>query len=81
MGYVLTGENKSLLTYYFEAKGPILDPQVESVPFKAFGTGITGLLKRLFLSPVKLFEDISSGIKNAHAPENVESSASPNTGH
>lgn len=81
MGYVLTGDNKSLLTYYFEAKGSILDPQVESVPFKALGTGITGILKRLFLSPVKLFEDISSGIKNIHSPENVESSASPNTGY
>jgi hypothetical protein len=81
MGYILTGDNKCLMTYYFEGKGPILDPQVESVPFKALGTGVTGILKRLFLSPVKLFEDISNGIKKLPAAENVESSASPNTGY
>jgi hypothetical protein len=81
MGYILTGDNKSLITYYFEAKGPILDPQVESVPFKALGTGIMGILKRLFLAPVKVFEDISEGIKKLPAPENVQSSANPNTGY
>jgi hypothetical protein len=80
LGHILTGDNKSLITYYFEVKGPILEPQVEAVPFKALGNGVAGILKRLFLSPVKLFEDISDGIKKLPAPENVESSASPNTG-
>jgi hypothetical protein len=63
LGHILTGENKSLLTYYFEVKGPILNPQVEAVPFKALGNGVSGILKRLFLSPVELFGDISEGIK------------------
>jgi len=81
LGHILTGENKSLITYYFEVKGPILSPQVEAVPFKALGNGVTGILKRLFLSPVKLFEDISDGIKKLPAPEGAQSPASPNTGY
>jgi hypothetical protein len=81
LGHILTGDNKSLMTYYFEAKGPILDPQLEPVPFKALGTAVTGILTRLLLSPVKLFEDIVNGIKKLSTPENVESSASPNTGY
>jgi uncharacterized protein YhdP len=70
LGHILTGENKSLITYYFEVKGPILNPQVEAVPFKALGTGVTGVLKRLFLSPVKLFEDLSESVKKLPALEN-----------
>jgi uncharacterized protein YhdP len=80
LGHILTGENKSLITYYFEVKGPILDPQVEAVPFKALGDGVTGVLKRLFLSPVKLFEDVSDGIKNLPPLENGQTPASQHTG-
>jgi hypothetical protein len=80
LGHILTGENKSLITYYFEVKGPILDPQVEAVPFKALGDGVTGILKRLFLSPVRLFEDVSDGIKNLPPLENGQTPASQHTG-
>jgi len=80
LGHILTGENKSLITYYFEVKGPILDPQVEAVPFKALGDGVTGVLKRLFLSPVKLFEDVSDGIKNLPPLENGQTPARQHTG-
>ena len=81
LGHILTGDNKSLITYYFEVKGPILNPQVEHVPFKNLGTGVTGVLKRLFLSPVKLFEDISDGIKKLPAPENGQTSPTEQSGH
>jgi hypothetical protein len=67
LGHILTGANKSLITYYFEVKGPLLDPQVEHVPFRTLGEGVTGIMKRLFLSPVKLFEDISDGVKHLPA--------------
>jgi uncharacterized protein YhdP len=69
LGHILTGANRSLITYYFEVKGPILNPQVEHVPFKNLGNGVAGILKRLFLSPVKVFEDISEGIKKLPPPE------------
>jgi len=81
LGHILTGDNRSLITYYFEVKGPILDPQVEHVPFKTLGEGVTGILKRLFLSPVKLFEDISIGIKKLPAPENGREKPTEHSGH
>jgi hypothetical protein len=53
---------------------------VEAVPFKALGNGVAGVLKRLFLSPVKLFGDISEGIKKLPAPEDGQSPAGQHTG-
>jgi hypothetical protein len=81
LGHILTGNNRSLITYYFEVKGPILDPQVEHVPFKTLGEGVTGILKRLFLSPVKLFEDVSSGVKKLPEIESGELPSSQYSGH
>lgn len=78
LGHILTGDNKSLITYYFEVKGPILNPEVEHVPFKNLGSGVVGVLKRLFFSPVRLFEDISKGLKSLPAPENgLETTGEP----
>ena len=81
LGHILTGNNRSLITYYFEVNGPILNPQVEHVPFKNLGNGVTGVLKRLFLSPVKLFEDISDSIKNLPAPENGQGKPTEHSGY
>jgi hypothetical protein len=81
LGHILTGDNKSLITYYFEVKGPILNPQVEHVPFKTLGEGVTGIMKRLFLSPVKLFEDVSHGVKKLPPTENGELPSSQHAGH
>ena len=81
LGHILTGDNKSLITYYFEVKGPILNPQVEYVPFKNLGSGVAGVLKRLFFSPVKLFEDISDGLKKLPAPENGRGKPGEQSGH
>jgi hypothetical protein len=81
LGHILTGDNKSLITYYFEVKGPILNPQVEHVPFKNLGEGVTGIMKRLFLSPVKLFEDVSQGVRKLPPTENGELPSRQHTGH
>ena len=80
LGYILTGDNQSLITYYFEVKGPIFNPQVQHVPLKNLGDGVTGVLKRLFLSPVKLFEDISEGIKKLPAPQDEPETIRSQTG-
>jgi hypothetical protein len=69
VGHILTGKNKSLITYYFEVTGPVGNQQVVHVPFKTLGTSVGGVLQRLFLSPVKLFEDISDGLKKLPPPE------------
>jgi hypothetical protein len=49
--------------YYFHAKGPFSSPEVTHVPFKNLGSGAAGILKRLFLTPVKLFKDLSKAAK------------------
>ncbi|MFH1481825.1 MAG: AsmA-like C-terminal region-containing protein, partial [Pseudomonadota bacterium] len=71
LGYVLTGKEKTFLTYYFKVQGPIFDPAVEYVPFKNLGTGVAGVLKRLFLTPTRIFEKLTK------LPEGFEEPDSP----
>ena len=66
LGYILTGEEKSILTYYFKVEGPLADPKVTYVPFKNLGNGVADTLKRLFLTPVRIFKDIAASAKESH---------------
>jgi hypothetical protein len=59
IGYALTGKDRSFLTYYFEVTGPMSDPSTRHVPFRHLGKGAAGVLKRLFLSPVRLYDTLS----------------------
>ncbi|MBN2126073.1 MAG: AsmA-like C-terminal region-containing protein [Deltaproteobacteria bacterium] len=68
LGHILTGKDKTLLTYYFHAKGPFSGPEVSYVPFKNLGSGAAGILKRLFLAPVKLFKDLSEAARGRPDP-------------
>ncbi|MBW2208937.1 MAG: AsmA-like C-terminal region-containing protein [Deltaproteobacteria bacterium] len=68
LGYILTGEDQALLTYYFTVKGPLGDAEVKHVPFRTLGGGLAGLFKRLFLTPVKIFKDISGAAKRLPEP-------------
>ena len=57
VGWILTGKDHSLITTYFEAKGPIEDPQVTAVPVKSLARGVLNIFKRVFELPGKLFTD------------------------
>ena len=57
-GYILTGENKSLLTFYFKIKGPLIDPEVLLIPIQSMATTVFGILKRIFLTPVRLLDQV-----------------------
>ena len=59
IGYALTGKDRSFLTYYFEVAGPMSSPTTRHVPFKHLGGGVAGVLKRLFLSPIRLYDTLS----------------------
>lgn len=59
LGHVVTGPDKSFLTYYFKAEGPWKGAKVDYVPFKNLRSGVAGALKRLFLTPVRLFKGLS----------------------
>lgn len=54
-GYIITGENKAFLTYYFKVTGSIKDPDVKLIPLESLGKGVTGIIKRLLLTPLNLF--------------------------
>jgi len=57
VGWILTGKDHSLITTYFEAKGPIEDPRVTAVPVKSLAKGVLNIFKRVFELPAKLFTD------------------------
>ncbi|GFO61859.1 hypothetical protein GMST_41840 [Geomonas silvestris] len=57
VGWILTGKDRSLITTYFEAKGPIEDPRVTAIPVKSLGKGVLNIFKRVFELPAKLFTD------------------------
>jgi hypothetical protein len=62
IGYILTGDEKKLLIYYFKIKGPWSDPEVTYIPLKNMGGGVVRFLKRLFLTPGRLFKKIPKDI-------------------
>lgn len=72
LGYALTGKDRSFLTYYFDVTGPFSNPDVRYVPFKHLGSGVADVLKRLFLSPVRIFDQLSGSSPAARAPEPTE---------
>ena len=59
IGHILTGEEKSILVYYFKVKGPLGNPEVRYVPLKNLGNTMIDFFRRLFLTPVRLFKEMS----------------------
>ena len=47
-GKLFAGERQGFTTAFFEVKGPFKDPQVDYMPLKSFGTGVTGLAQLAF---------------------------------
>jgi uncharacterized protein YhdP len=72
IGYAITGKDRSFLTYYFEVKGPMSDPDIRHVPFKHLGKGVAGALKRLFLSPVRVYGKLSGESEDPPHQDKVE---------
>ncbi len=59
-GWVLTGENKALLTAYFKIEGTAENPEVSSIPVASVSETIFGLFNRIVGLPVKLIKNIGS---------------------
>ncbi len=53
LGYLLTGENKSVLTATFAVSGPWSDPQVSDMGIQTLGQGLLDLLKGAFRPSTK----------------------------
>ena len=57
VGWILTGKDRSLISTYFEAKGPVEDPKVSAVPVKSLAKGVFNIFKRVFELPARLITD------------------------
>ncbi|MDB9822748.1 AsmA-like C-terminal region-containing protein [Deltaproteobacteria bacterium] len=64
LGYIITGEKRSVLVYPFEVKGTISSPEVKFIPIESLGEGVGGVLKRILLTPIKIFEDLNKATTN-----------------
>lgn len=64
VGYLLTGDKEALYVDYFKVEGPLSDPDVRYIPLKSLGNSTVGFVKRLFLSPKRLFKSISDAARD-----------------
>ncbi len=64
-GWVLTGEDKALLTAYFKIEGSNEDPKVSVIPVDSISNTVLGIFKRTLGLPGKLVKDIGDLFKSA----------------
>jgi len=64
LGYIVTGENKSIVAYPFDVKGSFADPDVKFVPFETLEGGVVGIMKRILLTPARIFNKIDKALEN-----------------
>jgi hypothetical protein len=53
-GWILTDDDRRLITVYFEAKGPLDNPVVKSIPLKGLSEETLGIFKRVLQLPNRL---------------------------
>jgi len=64
VGYILTGKEKSLVIFPFKVQGSLSKPDVHYVPLKNLESNMIGFLNRLFITPGRLFKEISKITKD-----------------
>ena len=57
-GWLLTGEEKALITTHFEVTGSTDDPKVRPIPISSVSDKAKGIFRRLFGLPEKIIEDV-----------------------
>ena len=57
VGWILTDENRSIMSVHFEVKGSLDNPAVTAIPVKAMARGVFDIFKNIFQLPAKLFTD------------------------
>lgn len=71
-GWLLTGEEKALITAHFEIKGPSSAPKVQAIPATSISDKVLGIFKRVFNLPGKLITDpgeVITGQPSEPAPQ------------
>lgn len=51
-GWIIGGKEKSIVSMYYDVKGPLKNPSIEPAPIKSIEKGILGVLERLIEAPV-----------------------------
>jgi len=59
-GYILTGEDKGFISYFYQVKGNLDDPKIEAIPFKIVEESTWGIIKRLLGTPLRPFQKAPS---------------------
>jgi len=62
-GYILTGKDKGFISFFYDVKGNLDDPKIESIPLKSIEEPSWGIIKRLLLTPLRPFQNNSSSNK------------------
>jgi hypothetical protein len=57
VGYVLTGKEKSIITFYLNVHGSQSKPKIRYVPFQHWPASIFGFVKRTLMTPGRLLRD------------------------
>jgi uncharacterized protein YhdP len=52
-GWIITGEEKSMVSMYYLVEGPLNDPVTSPAPVKTIEEGVLGILERLLSAPVE----------------------------
>jgi hypothetical protein len=63
-GYILTGEDKGFISYFYQVKGNLDDPKIEAIPFKIVEESSWGIIKRLLGTPLRPFQKAPSANHN-----------------
>jgi len=63
-GYILTGEDKGFISYFYEVKGNLDNPKIEAIPLKSIEEPSWGVIKRLLLTPLRPFQKAPSSNNN-----------------
>jgi hypothetical protein len=65
LGYILAGEESAVLIYRFKISGRISEPLVEYVPLRDLGGSVAGYIKRMLLTPGRIFRKFSDAVTGA----------------
>ncbi len=69
-GWLLTGDERAVLSANFEIKGPFTDPKVEMMPLSSLSNKVFGIFKRTLTLPGTLIKDPEKVLTNPDRPQN-----------
>jgi len=68
-GWLLTGDDRAVLSANFEIKGPFSDPKVEMMPLTSLSNKVFGIFKRTLTLPGTLIKDPEKVLTNPDRPQ------------